>query len=399
MQSLTESLAFPVAREKVRHLLSQSQAFRSLPKEKQRELAHDMVLVATYITGGETGDSIPLARRPLSRASADDPAGETAGGRMDAAGGAVAAEAGTASYQELVQTVDFPKFVAGLIDGVFNAIVTSSIKQMEAYADLVKNVVKSVEEYMKDNVTENNARDYLAGRYPDYLEVDTEGEQPQLKPKEGHDEDNLPDFFKDLGLSSPVTGLDEDTVEQQLVPAARKRMAMDRQQLLATMVLMGINRLIVTDGSISASVLFQLDTKDDVSRHYNRASDYERNRTYTRTGEGQEGAYAMRSSGDSWRGNWYSGNYTYSRADTANFKVSTTQSEDSNAKVETHAKLTGKVDLRFRSDVFPLERMADMLQMNEIRQKASTGTPAGQPGGPEAAAGAPAPSGATAPAR
>ena len=100
----------------------------------------------------------------------------------------------------MIQQVDFPAFVAGLIDGVFNAIVTASIKQMEAYAELVKNVAKSVDEYMKDNVTENQARDYLAEQYPEHLEVDTTGEQPKLKPEQGADEDSLPDFMKDLGL-------------------------------------------------------------------------------------------------------------------------------------------------------------------------------------------------------
>jgi len=46
---------------------------------------------------------------------------------------------------------------AGLPDGVFNSIVTSSIKQMEAYAELVKNVSKSVDQYMKAA--------YLSGQY------------------------------------------------------------------------------------------------------------------------------------------------------------------------------------------------------------------------------------------
>jgi len=32
------------------------------------------------------------------------------------------------------------------------------------------------------------------------------------------------------------------------------------------MVLMGINRLVVTDGDIEAKVLFQLDTKDKVTK-------------------------------------------------------------------------------------------------------------------------------------
>ena len=101
----------------------------------------------------------------------------------------------------MIREVNFPAFVAGLIDGVFNAIVTSSIKQMEAYGELVKNVAKSVDDFMKDNISENSARDYLADRYPDNLEVDMSGEKPQLKPKEGSDDAELPDFFKDLGLA------------------------------------------------------------------------------------------------------------------------------------------------------------------------------------------------------
>jgi isochorismate hydrolase len=49
-------------------------------------------------------------------------------------------------------------------------------------------------------------------------------------------------------MSSPTA----DT--RDLVVAARRRMAIDRQQLLATMVMMGINRVVVTDGKISAHI-------------------------------------------------------------------------------------------------------------------------------------------------
>src|SRR5205085_10576928 len=145
-------------------------------------------------------------------------------------------------------------------------------KQMEAYAERVKNVAKSVDQYMKDNVSENNARDYLADKYPEHLQVDISGDKPQLKPKEGYDENNMPDFFSDLGLKAPVTSLDEDNVEQQLVPAARQRIAMDRQQLLATMVMMGVNRLVVTNGTIEASCMFNLDTTDARHRAASRTS-------------------------------------------------------------------------------------------------------------------------------
>jgi len=61
--------------------------------------------------------------------------------------------------------VDFPAFVAGLIDGVFQAIVDASIQQMNAYADLVKGVAKSVDAFAKGNVSSNRARDWLIDKY------------------------------------------------------------------------------------------------------------------------------------------------------------------------------------------------------------------------------------------
>ena len=64
-------------------------------------------------------------------------------------------------------------------------------------------------------------------------------------------EQPLPSFFKDLGLDTPQQ-LDAQTVDEVVVPAARRQMAERRQQTLATMVLMGINRVIVKDGEISA---------------------------------------------------------------------------------------------------------------------------------------------------
>ena len=39
---------------------------------------------------------------------------------------------------------------------------------------------------------------------------------------------------------------------KHLVAAARRRMAFQRQQVLMTRVLMGINRIVVTDGKIRA---------------------------------------------------------------------------------------------------------------------------------------------------
>lgn len=50
----------------------------------------------------------------------------------------------TAQLSALLDTVDFPTFVARLIEGTFNAIVDSSVEQMKAYADLLSDVATAL---------------------------------------------------------------------------------------------------------------------------------------------------------------------------------------------------------------------------------------------------------------
>jgi len=359
----------PLVGRRVQQLLAQSSAYQALDEPRRAELARDMTKVAQYIVGGELGDNYP---RAATLAGGTAPIGR--GSAPLRGPGATAAAQGGRAFTDTIRDVNFPAFVAGLIDGVFNAIVNASIKQMEAYGELVKNVAKSVDDFMKDNVSENQARDYLADRYPDHLQVDTSGEKPVVKPKEGADDGSLPNFFSDLGLAQPVQSLDEETPEQVLMPAARRRMAMDRQQLLATMVLMGINRLVVTDGHIQASCTFELNTTDSLTRHADRAVDSDDELSNT-----SKGTYKP--------GDWYTSDFNNSR--TASFKVSTHRSTDSVEAIDMHAKLGGKVQVNFKSDYFPLEKIADVLQINQIQQKAPAGMTA-QPGAAPAAGPAPA---------
>jgi hypothetical protein len=94
--------------------LKEAGAFRALPPEERRQLRRDTVKVARYLTR-RRGERPPDSQAPL------------------------------------VDDVDFPAFVAGLVKGVFGAIVDSSIRQMEAYGELLKGVAKSVDEFAKDD--------------------------------------------------------------------------------------------------------------------------------------------------------------------------------------------------------------------------------------------------------
>ena len=71
--------------------------------------------------------------------------------------------------------------------------------------------------------------------------------------------------------TSRSTRLDDELVEAVLVPAARTQLATSRQQLLATMVMMGINRIVVTDGKISAKVMYDFQARDNMQFRKQRA--------------------------------------------------------------------------------------------------------------------------------
>ena len=90
---------------------------------------------------------------------------------------------------------------------------------------------------------------------------------PRVGPRPGWDDDELPNFKEDLGLDEDITDLDEETIEEHLVPAARNDLAKQRQSLLATMLLMGINRIIVTDGKINAKLKFNFRAKDSLTSY------------------------------------------------------------------------------------------------------------------------------------
>jgi hypothetical protein len=120
-----------VVRRHVKDLLTSSHAFRRLPPEQQNQVAQGMTQVAAYLAAPEAIKTNTLP-------------------------GAVAIVHGVGDASgTLLNEVDFPNFVAGLISGVFRAIVDASIRQMDAYAELVKNVAQAVSQFLQDNISED----------------------------------------------------------------------------------------------------------------------------------------------------------------------------------------------------------------------------------------------------
>jgi len=138
--------------------------------------------------------------------------------------------------------VDFAAFVADLLRGLFGAVVDASIEQMRAYGDLLAGATRIVDRFVKEQVTAGEARRWLVLRYPDDVALTFAGRRAGALVLVGRDRAGaLVRICAELGCDRPPARLD-GAGERVLVAAARRRLARNRQQLLATMVLMGVNR-------------------------------------------------------------------------------------------------------------------------------------------------------------
>lgn len=159
-------------------------------------------------------------------------------------------------FDALVSAVDFPSFVTGLIEGVFGAIVNASIEQMHAYERLLASVAKTVKQFLKAGIDNTVARDVLMQEFAGILcwqgsqAASGRGRRLVLCPHAKRA--SLVRIAVTIGLKKRLTDLNDAQEELRLVAATRRRIARNRQQLLATTLLMGINRIVVTDGSINA---------------------------------------------------------------------------------------------------------------------------------------------------
>jgi hypothetical protein len=371
-----------LVRPEVREILESAQAFKRMTPEEQKDLARTMVKVAAYMANPDGLAPQLVEQNAKSRALADADATEETRKRLSQKPGSTGADfqagavnAGVDAFTKLVKAVDFPQFVSGLIKGVFQAIVESSIQQMRAYGELLANVAKSVDQFAQDNISENNARDWLAQRFPDQVQVDTsqsssfalaEGDDtpaptPVLVPRDGVDaEEAAQKISTELQLPKPIGDLSEEVNEKALVLAARLEMARSRQQLLASMVMLGINRIVITDGLINAKVVFSM-RASDVAKREATASMYDRRNEYTKSSTSAE------------YGGWMSPvdvSYTNESGSNHVATVSSSVDDTSESKAEVKAQLTGEVKVNFKSDYFPMDKLANPQMIAAIQGNA-----------------------------
>jgi hypothetical protein len=298
------------------------------------------------------GQQQPVQPQPQQPAQAAKPGTEVIGQRARAA----------------LEAVDFPSFVAELINGTFQAIVDATAQQIREYAKLVSSLAQTVDQFARENVTPNQVRFALADRHPQDLVVvvPNAGERgtPRLRPRKKDDADS-PSWLAQYGLKDQE--LTDELTEGALLEAGRMGMAEERMQNLATMVLLGINRIVIQDGQIKARLQFHATAREQVK------IDYADNAAAVQSG------IAARDTGS---------------AGAVATKVSTV-SVNAQADVAIKANLVGEVAIRFRSETFNLERFADSQAIELINRHSRLQRPGETPAapGPQALTPAPAPGG------
>jgi hypothetical protein len=347
----------PRVRDALRELLSAGDEFRRLDPETRRAIANGLVRIcdtghALAVESATAGD---VARRAAAPARAMSAGSEFSG---------VAAQRVAGTTREILNAVSFPRFVTDLINGVFKAILDSNQQQLDSYVDLIRNVAATTEGFAGANVGLDGARRWLAERFPASFEV-TGGEPPSggaRKPEDdwaGDDQDSGARLRLRAGASMPgeaalrtALGIGEkDPVPtgdpERLVPVAQASLARNRQQMLGTLLMLGMQRIVIESGRLHAAMRFHIDTRSAAAEDRGSRFDMQNKvDASARFGLGPWGASA-------------------NIQNTIGYV--STQRTQTTEEMNTDLELNSGVELVFRTDYLPLDRLAGKGTADRIR--------------------------------
>ncbi len=318
------------ARARARNILSESTMFHAMPVSDQQSIYLSLV-----------EDEMDKHRRKLglSKSMATD-----SGAEMGYKGYDPGFQGDTRSFKELVDSVDFPKFVADLLKAVFDANLKVMKQQTDSYIKLMKEATKSTADFIK-KVKDDDTFARLAESRGDKYNVVTE---------------KSPDGGSKLALTTPEGDKHdlEDAEVKRHILEAKINMAKEHRAALREVLLMGVTRLVVNKGTVEAAVEFSVKATRESKAHHD-----DQNINVVSLNAEMDGLF-------------YSASLDVQNT---NIQVNTS---DKKATDDLSATLKGKVNIEFKTDYFKLDNFANMY--------ADGGVAALKPAAP-GAPGAPAP--------
>lgn len=322
-------------RQTIREHLTQAKEFDALDEDDRRAIAHSLVKIAhaaklldAQIEGKEHTPAISKAMN----------AGDSFSG--------AAVDRVASSTRQILNAISFPRFVSELINGVFRAMVETNQAQLQQYVELVRGVSQSLEGFSSVSGNDDMAKRWLAEQFPASYAVDLPDPDDQPDP----DDEPEPLRLRTLGAPPEAAALraalnlEPDAAiplggsPQELIPFVRQSLARNRQQMLATMVQMGMQRIVVDSGRISAGMRFHIDASSAAAEQSSTAFD-------TRTTIGASASGGI-------------GPFSASASVNSTIGFVATNDRRTSEDLNASADLTSSVELHFRTDQVPLDRIA-----------------------------------------
>lgn len=306
------------ARSIAQSWLSTSRAFANMPWDEQRSVYLDTV----------KKEADNLRRRQGLPPEYAVPTATDSGKEMGYEGYDPGFQGSTAAFNELVDSVDFPQFVADLLKAVFNANLKVMKEQTDSYIKLMKECTKSTADFIK-KISDDDTYAKLAETQGDQYNVTTEAS---------------PDGTQKLVLTDPKGDKvdTDDSAVKQAILTAKTNMAKEHRAALREVLLMGVTRLVVDKGVVEAGVEFMITAnRKSTAMHQDQNIN-----TTTLQMDYDPPLFGL-----------FGGPSGSMSMTNTNIQINTSQKE---ATDTLSAKLTGKVNIQFKTDYFKLDNFANM---------------------------------------
>lgn len=249
---------------------------------------------------------------------------------------------------QALNSIGFPEFTTKLISDVFNTLVATNMSQTEMYLSLVKEVSKSLSEFInstKDDIGGDMILQFLTKVLPD-KESDTEGNLKGTLITENNSASLTDEQATHLNNNVKIDGYEQppintnDSIATQyktILDAVAARIAADKYTLLKEMVKLGVLRVVVERGEIETQLKFNT----FASNFYQNQSDKYNRSEFNFNASARTGGFF------SW---WVKASASTSYTSLA---VST-ENTTTNNQTGTDIQLSGRVKIVFKTDYQPL---------------------------------------------
>jgi hypothetical protein len=236
--------------------------------------------------------------------------------------------------------IGFTEFTTKLITDVFDALVSSNIRQMEAFSELLAATAKSLTDYINDTADQIDGAQILQFLAAIAPEGDA-GTKIRVGGKlEGPEATEVGKALTVPGQDPPTVPTSNSLTKEQvdtITAAVARRIAANKYDSLQEMVRMGLLRLVVESGTIETKLTFNTYTSSSTVQN---AKTYKQTTTAVRAGASTGFMLAK----------WVNASASASRNSVT---VSSTSRQDAD-RSGSSVQIFGGVKINFKTDFLPL---------------------------------------------